>query len=1364
MRATRSSLRPNLTTHGAAPSSRDVRKSACARPTDVELPRAHHDVSVEQPVLGKIASFFREHRKSAAAVLAGASAVPAIGAPMVARAAPIASDELGPDVEMQQLAATMLFGEGAQPEIKATPMRASASLRHGVRNLPAKLDLEHLTIAGLNEAMLRTLAERMALQKKNTRVSPAVQQQEHKLIDQISGALDAVMVDGAKIPAELVRDLSEVTNAVADAKPGKLAAALDDALTKVSASMGSLTTDGVTGNLPAGDQLRALFDAPRPDVAARAANMIAAYTSVADPIASITPPPFTYTLPAPLQRQDGVGNSIRIPAGAQLSSNGGNLSINSPGLLMNLGGMTVVSGPSTLNLGDDVDQLSFANMNVAAGATSGTLQGVNATVDRASGTGVLTAQSAQVNLANGSVALTGGRLSLDPDGAARLQADTLFGASGASHGTLTGLTATQSADDTEWALSAFADHAHGAQGGTTIDADNFDISLVDAVDPSADDHAAIHGTNIVIGGDQITGKIDSASVEAIRKPDGSLHVDFSGDAIQLATGGRGISTDGLATAHLEYDAQGNLRKLIAESEHTTFTDPAGTLDVGGGKLDVVIDDDSPTLVVGQPKAGAPTLSLNPRAHRSRVHATAETVSWKGGDGAKLLVDGADLKLGFDAAGGLAEAKTTWGSLEGTLPGGGTFEVKNGGAVAEFEDGQLSKVTAATSGISYDGPGGKLDVTGRSWLDVSHGTDGAVNKIRLGGKGVSYATESKLGSQVQVGFEKIRAGVDIAPDGSQTITFDGRGGAVDIDGHHIALERVKSLEIQTDAAGAIEAMHADFPGAITLEDDGGDLKVEVTGASAEFDSKLGSRLSASFDEATVKLKSKKLDARINGAEIAVSERQLTLHVDEAKMTKWVGGFLRADVENVDLVIDKTEAGKLKAMDLKLEGLNGSVVGMTIKARTKDGHRVRLHAEMGEDGKLLRRAFLAIPDGGEIEIRGSDVHLIAGGGQTFELERDDSGAYHLGAKNLDLHAEFGKTKVRVDGGSADVSVDPSRGGLIIDRIAGTKVTIDHKKTHVDVDIKELDGFIFRMTGVKGAAKGASIHLVPTDADSNIRAEIRGNIGKVPFRLDLEDVHELQALAELKEDDVHLLIADPSGQGNIVAGVGPLELEGSAIELAARYHAYEPAKMLSLVGRIASKDGFELLKGVTIEPDGVVRVGTPNKKGPTAELTVVLPRAEGALPTYVFGRRAGAPGVLLSLGGRGVARGDTKVDAKVFAGALPGSYMDWNLEQGRAKLLGVPLPQKMKVPGTAVGGLSLDVSKKHTTVGATVGAFVNVGGVLPSAIPFRESVPYGGFAGLRVEHRGRVFGAADAVVDIDGAGQPTLSGARMFLGVRF
>ena len=1302
-------------------------------------------------------------------MLLGATALPAIaGAPTTAMAAPIAAAE-GTPVESGStstgIARAILFGE--------------TSLDADARTSLGRVTPQSFALGGMEEALLRMMNERQ-YPSTPTRFGPmagAGIEEDIETTEKVTKVLAPLLERTNDVPPDLVADLDHVTKALKDAKPGKAADALDKALQSLPSLKHAAPT---AGSLARADSLTKLINSTPKNIDARIATSMASYNAGrAIGVGALnTLPDFNFTLPMALNYTAPNGDTVQIPAGSKISKNGTTHHIEAPALMMTKGTTTIVAGASTIDLSDTYDGMHFDSLNTSRNGTTMAGTGVDAGIDRTgTATSFIRADHAKIDFDNNSIDLTNGKLSLDPQGVLRLQADKLFAQVGSDSGTVTGLVATHQQVNGAEQFAAFAQTADLSIAKTAIHADNMMVVLVDSSAPGASDTAMIRGDNVTIDGHGVKAAATKANLLVTQNADGSSAVNFFAQDLHLETGKTVVDTKGSSNLQLTYDTNGDLASATASAKTLDITDPRGTVDAtngkvdmtfgkggqllgatatakkvaftndsgkitaDGGKLDLKYDEQGVLRSVTANAKGASYLSDNGTltAKNGTVHMTldkdgdpsrllgrAKNVSWEGKDGLALGAKNTSLAVIFDNNGDPAHALTQWGSLDVTTPGGALISTGKTGVYMKYDDGALKNVRIDSRNISYDSK--------------------AVN-----------------GHDLSARFDRVSASIDIADDGSQTMKVTGKEGKVDINGHRINLDDATHINIHTRPDGTIDKMDAKFDGRIKLTDEAGDLSVKLYGAEAAYDDAT-STLTASFDKGKVKLKSMGLTAKIEGVKARADDRQIHLHIDSAKVKKKLGESLNVKVENVDLIIDRNATGGIASADAYLGSMKGHIVGMDIMASTKGGDRIRLHTEMSEDGTTIRSAFLQIPTGGEIQIDKGKLHLTLGGDQRFDFEQPTPGYYRLSASGLDVLAKYKKTTVKVTGGTAAIAMNED-GELVIEKINGTKVHVKHKKLDINIDIQQLDGFLFRMTGIKGAAQGARIHLVPTSDASVINLQVHTKVSGIPIRLELDNVHELEALAEMGDNQLHVLAQDPSGRGTIRLGAGPLKIEGSAIEAFAKYNEYDSQRMLSLIGRLASKDGIQPFKGLTFEPDGIVRLETPNESGPHLGLTVVLPQGTGALPAYVLdigGQDDGGAGALLTFGGRGYGAGGHHYRADLFAGAVPGSFVDWRLEQGTASLGGVPLPDEMRLPATGIAGIDFGIRGRNgTNFGAMVGGMVNPGGLVN---PDGPEPAYGGFAGLRLDHKDRVSVGADALVDITKDGTPTLGGARLTLGVRF
>ncbi|MCA9554329.1 MAG: hypothetical protein KC933_30115 [Myxococcales bacterium] len=635
-------------------------------------------------------------------------------------------------------------------------------------------------------------------------------------------------------------------------------------------------------------------------------------------------------------------------------------------------------------------------------------------------------------------------------------------------------------------------------------------------------------------------------------------------------------------------------------------------------------------------------------------------------------------------------------------------------------------------------------------------DGTARALQLGATHLSYAGTAQGDHPLSVDLRDPTAVLSQRAGGGQSLQITTGAGAFEVDGHKVSLDGLDQLTLETTPDGQVDAFSARFPGQLDFVQRDGDLSVLTRGLGAEYHRE-GERLTLDFAEADVALRSQGLTAHIEGGAALLDRQQLQIQVERAQVMKALGTDLDVEVEDLTLRLTRSEQGALQGLDLALGNLDAHVAGMDVLVRTPSGERVRLSLTADADGNTIKQAFLQIPEGGELRLTRDDLDVRLGG-QRISFEHGDDGVYRLRGEGLDIDAKTRDAQVSVTGGDAQVSLDPATGRLVIDEIRGTHVDVHTKDADVHLDIQEMRDFMVRMTGLSGGATGAALHLVPTSDGATLTAELHADIGGIPVQVRVSDAHELVALGEVSVNQVHVYAGDPSGRGEIKIGVGPLSLEGSAVELVGRYHPYDPGRMVESLHQFVTLDGGQVFSGVRFEPDGVLRLGT-DREGLNGELAVMLPR-QLALPGYRLDMTTEpslAPGVIGSVGYRS---GD--VTASAFAGLLPGSHATLHVKQGTAEVAGLRVPERTDLPTTAVAGLRLDLADVDGGhLSAVGGAFVNPLGLTTSRF-VEESTPYGAFGGLEYS-KDNWFVGGSAVVDVN-QGKPELGGFQLRLGVRF
>lgn len=530
---------------------------------------------------------------------------------------------------------------------------------------------------------------------------------------------------------------------------------------------------------------------------------------------------------------------------------------------------------------------------------------------------------------------------------------------------------------------------------------------------------------------------------------------------------------------------------------------------------------------------------------------------------------------------------------------------------------------------------------------------------------------------------------------------------------------------------------------------------------------GSLSQSNLDLALAHINTPDLDAQLAGVNAQTNALNTSLHIDSAQVKDQLESEWNVKVENLDLILNHGETGT-QSLDLAVGNTDAVVSGLNAQVRTQNGDQLRVHLGLSEDGSYLQEAFLQIPGGGEVKLQQDDLNVRLGGGdsgQRLSFTQDGQGFYTFTGENLNVDASTRDASVAVRGGSAQVSIDSQRGDLIIEDITGVGIDATVGGQNIQMDIQEMDGFLLKATGISGLAEGAAIHLVPTGHDSTLTAEIRTDYNGIPLRVKLDDVHELTAMASIQTNRAHVYFGDPSGQGQVELSAGPVTMKGSAIEWTAQYHSFSPERMMSSVSRALSSEGYEIVPGVQVELDGVVRLQTPFKNGPHAGLTLLFPRPDVGIdsrhsfdmqhnnfPVNTSSPQDGAMGAIAELGWSHTNRADTSYTTGIHAGLVPGSFLNIQQNQGSTYIGDFKVPtDNISLPTTAIAGVTFRRHDSDEAVASGLGsrtdimagAYLNPAGLIDSPYVSEQNA-YGVYAG--VEHKkNNAFVSFGSTVDL-------------------
>ena len=943
--------------------------------------------------------------------------------------------------------------------------------------------------------------------------------------------------------------------------------------------------------------------------------------------------------------------------------------------------------------------------------------------------------------------------------------------------------------------------------GTTVDAANSRARLAFADDGALSQVALAAGAVNVGLSDGRQVSVSEGKGRLNLGPDGVL------SSAQLSTG-RLVVNDAEQKLDLsglqvraQFDDAGLLQQASANAARLQYTHAEGTvLSTGAVQLDATLQDG----VLSQLDVAADDIRYTGSlGDISATSGSLQTTFTADGQPQALRFDTEDLVASGDygrlAIQGAGQIDAQW-SPDGTqlsrvaahadqldfVDEGRTLSITEGDLAITMNGDAVSSATASFEQAHYAGDFGDLALTGGTdlsidydeqgaatvrgfaqHLDLAHeggrlnlegghvqghiNSDGVTERLQLGAQQLSYSGIADGEHPLTVDLSNPNAVLTALDNGGQQLDVSTGSGAFSVDGHSVSLDGVQQLSLQTNAKGQVDGFTADFDGQIEFLQQGGDLGIRARDVQAGYERE-ASRLTLDFGQLDVALKSEGLQAKIEGGHALLDEHQLFVQVDRAEVLRDLGAQLDVEVEDLTLRIARGEQGSLQELVLSLGGLDATIDELQMMVRTPAGERVRLNVRTDDEGRLIKDAFLQIPEGGEVRVQREDLDLSLGG-QRLSFSHGDDGLYRFRGESLDIAASTKDATVRVEGGNAEVSMDPATGRLVIEEITGTHIDLSTADADLHVDIEALQGFMLKMTGLEGGATGAALHLEPTGDGSTLTARATADIGGIPVEVSFSDVHELEALGQISENQVHVFARDPSGRGDIKIGVGPVQLQGSAIELVGRYHPYDAGRMTESVHQFVTTGGAKLFSGVQFEPDGVLRLGT-DRDGANAELAILLPR-QHSLPGYRFAltpQPSAAPGVVGSLGYR-----FDDVTLSMFAGVMPGSHATLHVKEGDVSLGGVPVPERTDLPTTGVAGLRLDLADVNGGhLGLVGGGYVNPAGLVDS--PFvTEDAPFGAMAGVEYTKDSWSL-SAGGVLDFNNDGQVQGGAVTLRVGISF
>lgn len=855
----------------------------------------------------------------------------------------------------------------------------------------------------------------------------------------------------------------------------------------------------------------------------------------------------------------------------------------------------------------------------------------------------------------------------------------------------------------------------------------------------------VQSDQLSYGDGERLGSVSQGALNLAFDPAGQLQsAGFSAEQVQWRDGSQVLNAS-QSQLNLNYDPEGNLQ-FTGQVEQLDFSNSDLNLQAqntsvqlqanAAGQLEQIQASNGGLNLSGDwgelQTEGLSTLKLNySEGQLQQVQATSEQLNFAQG-AEQLQLNGVDLNLNYhegqlqNASGSLSS-----GDFQGAF---GQASLSGGALELGFANQQLSSIQAGADYLQLSNHEGQLDLAG-SQLNAAFGEDGALSQLHFSGESVQYQGQQ---AALNFGLQDFALDVNALADGGHQLQFNGQNLSLDSQGQQLQLESIRQLALQTRPDGSLDTAQIHLDGHNTFSNE--NLNLAVQNFQGHYQQE-GNLLDLRFDQG--QLQTQNLNLNVQGGQLLHNDQQLSLHIDSAEVIAQLEQELNAKVENLDLILNKHSDGQISSADLLVGGLDAQVQGLNALIRTQNGDQVRLHLGLSEDGTFLREAFLQIPSGGEIQLQQDDLNLRLGGGQKLSFSQDGQGYYTFRGEGLDVNLANKDARVSIQGGTAQVSLDTQRGDLIIDEITGVGISAEVGGQQIDVDIEQMEGFLVKATGISGLAQGAALHLVPTSDASRMTAEIRTSYNGLPISVKIDNVHELKALATVQPNRAHVYFGDPSGTGTVEVNAGPIKASGSALEYVVQYNQYDPMRMMTTLSRALSSDGYEIVKGVQVEADGVLRLQTPFKNGPHAGLTLLFPRpgmSQANPHSFYQPQEAqspsgdGAMGGIVELGWKGTNAEGTQTTGALHAGLVPGSYLGIHQLQGKTSVAGITLPSNIEVPTTAIAGVTfrrhgdkdLVARGQESRTDFMLGGYVNPAGLVNSPL-INEPNAYGAYAGV-------------------------------------
>lgn len=1139
------------------------------------------------------------------------------------------------------------------------------------------LSQNKLILMGLHDELSRLLYERQLTPQSDPAAGPTVLLDQKVLLN--TSAMVEQLLQAPEVPGNLLQDMTQIVETMRNSGGKGLQQALDS-LNTLGASASQAASQINQTHQDRAPMQTLIQNLTRqmqvPDLVTPAQNVLGDYMTASQAAVNVLPAlPFPLTMPVDIKIPTGNGGNLEIPAGTTLTySAQDGYSLQGNGFTLNQGGQTISAGQGIIQLGQNLDQIGVSNFSVTTPTSQIDFSDASIQVDKLNQTAQIQAEQLNINLESGQIQMSNAQILLG-NNQLGLQA-TDFSFSDAQNQISAGQIAVGQTIDGD-TINTFAQlqDLDANLNGTLIQAGQLQFNLLNSPDThllslTGQDLRVQQGNNLISMG--------SAALNLENRPDGSSLLSFATENGNWQTGNQQITS---SAAGFQI-AQG-----------------------ADGKLD-------------------------------QISALAADLNYSTGSDNIALQNGA-LTLNFDEAGQLSNLNTQIGQAD-WLNGQDWASITELNGQAQFDPtGQLQQIQLSAGHLSYGNASGQLDLSGGA-LQIDYGDDGDLQQALFSGDGVQYQGHNAGGEMLELGVGDFNGSLIPNPAGGQSLTISAEQLSGTIGSTQVAIEQIDNFQVVTGADGAVQSLNLSAPGTATVQTQA--LAASLENIQVDFD---GQNLHAGIDAIQGNLNPTNggLSGQFNaqGLQLWDTEKYTSLHLDSgsADFSK-LGEAYGLNVQNLDLILDKSQASALSGGELRFEDLEAHLQGYTLTGTNAAGQQSVLRFGLDEQGQMLQQLALEIPKGGQISLnQGDDWFLKLGEQQQFAMTFDPANqSFTVNAHNL--NAQYDSKEIAVDisglrGNPAELQISVTEaGGIVIDDIANVSGKITLKGVAglapVEVDIDRIKGFSSNQLQMQQNNNGMVLHLKPDGPDSQITAEVRTSYNGIPLGLKLDNVHELKAGYQAETNRAQVYLGDPSGRGNIEIKAGPLKLEGSEIQVEARYHTYDERRMLNALDKLSADNGIRVLGDyLTIDPvKGRLKLDTGNERGPYLQtnflFTSPLRSAMNAaginqqVPDGIGGIRDDAFGFTVGTGARWTSQAGQRSHQLGFdVGLLPGSYTSIEMQKGKASLAGVPLPDSMTLGTTPYAGMNYHQQDGEHRFGVMAGAFANPAALAPAGNGF-------------------------------------------------